>query len=176
METITVTKLFYNGTGLDLLTDRATLERLAKNAMEEQLKTYTMAEMKAGCLKDLDELERDLLAQFKHTGLNIKMAMKHWGAKSGENYCRWSFGILTLLKLKVIQNDDKNGWWEMTVPTDVFEMMGGSKITKAKKILQTCECCGLVATLKKCGGCRKVYYCGAECQKSHWLTHKATCC
>lgn len=30
-------------------------------------------------------------------------------------------------------------------------------------------------TFKKCGRCKKVYYCGQSCQKRHWKVHKKTC-
>ena len=29
--------------------------------------------------------------------------------------------------------------------------------------------------LKKCGACRKVQYCGKECQRAHWKEHKSNC-
>ncbi|XP_068748435.1 uncharacterized protein [Montipora capricornis] len=29
--------------------------------------------------------------------------------------------------------------------------------------------------LKKCMGCKKVFYCGKECQKKHWSDHRADC-
>ena len=173
--TTTITKLFYNGTGLEVLLPRPDMERMAKEAVEEQLKTYTLAEIKAGCLKDLKELEADLFA-YSPDLMDAKIALKHWGAKSGDNYCRWCFGIITLLKLKVLKDDNENGWWELTLPTSMFQMMDNTRTVNPKKFFQTCECCGNKGTLKKCGSCKKVYYCGAECQKSHWKTHKSNCC
>lgn len=29
--------------------------------------------------------------------------------------------------------------------------------------------------LKRCFGCRKVFYCGKQCQKQHWKEHKPHC-
>ncbi|KAG5187399.1 hypothetical protein JKP88DRAFT_218600 [Tribonema minus] len=31
------------------------------------------------------------------------------------------------------------------------------------------------AGTKKCGACKMVYYCSAECQSSHWPAHKRQC-
>ena len=40
----------------------------------------------------------------------------------------------------------------------------------------TCSCTSLSGTLKCCSGCRKVWYCGAECAKAGWLAgHKKEC-
>ncbi|KZV63691.1 hypothetical protein PENSPDRAFT_691418 [Peniophora sp. CONT] len=32
-----------------------------------------------------------------------------------------------------------------------------------------------VNTAKLCSGCKEVYYCGKECQRKHWGTHKSQC-
>ena len=41
---------------------------------------------------------------------------------------------------------------------------------------QRCECCGHVShLLKKCAGCKSVYYCDNPCQRKHWKEHKAVC-
>ena len=38
-----------------------------------------------------------------------------------------------------------------------------------------CIMCTKPGILKKCTGCFSVSYCGADCQKSHWKDHKASC-
>ncbi len=45
--------------------------------------------------------------------------------------------------------------------------------------MPTCASCDATlhdeALRKRCGACRRVYYCGRDCQKAHWRTHKADC-
>lgn len=39
----------------------------------------------------------------------------------------------------------------------------------------SCNKCGKMNDLKKCGRCNKVLYCSADCQRSDWKQHKKTC-
>lgn len=40
----------------------------------------------------------------------------------------------------------------------------------------SCAHCRVMSTKHKtCSACRRVYYCGSACQKSHWKTHKSEC-
>jgi hypothetical protein len=42
--------------------------------------------------------------------------------------------------------------------------------------IETCAACGRSgADLKRCGGCRLVMYCGADCQRADWTVHKEVC-
>ena len=43
--------------------------------------------------------------------------------------------------------------------------------------INCCADCGIEggASLKTCKSCMQVKYCNAECQKSHWATHKKQC-
>jgi hypothetical protein len=172
--TTTNVKLFYNGTALDVLMERSVMEAQAKKSLEQCLQVFSLDEIKANCLKDLNELEEDLNRHFEY--IDAKIAMKHWGPKSLENYCRWCFGIINLLTLKVLKDDENNGWCELTLPTAVFQSMNHTRFVNKSKLFQNCECCGHEGTLKKCSGCKKVYYCDATCQRSHWKTHKPNCC
>jgi len=47
-------------------------------------------------------------------------------------------------------------------------------------VIRKCENCNNQETVKNsfklCGGCKKVFYCGRECQVAHWsASHKNTC-
>ena len=47
---------------------------------------------------------------------------------------------------------------------------------KLGKSIRTCVVCGVTAIdMKKCGRCKNVHYCGAECQTKDWKTHKNFC-
>lgn len=43
------------------------------------------------------------------------------------------------------------------------------------KITNLCANCSADKCTKKCGRCKKAYYCSAECQKAHWQKHKQDC-
>lgn len=45
---------------------------------------------------------------------------------------------------------------------------------KTRAVFHNCEVCGKY-TKQTCSKCKRVYYCGSDCQKSHWSEHKKTC-
>jgi hypothetical protein len=47
-----------------------------------------------------------------------------------------------------------------------------SRIEEVKELV--CAQCNKEAS-KKCGKCKKVWYCSRECQTSHWKLHKSVC-
>ena len=38
-----------------------------------------------------------------------------------------------------------------------------------------CQSCCCVNDLRRCGGCRQVWYCGDDCQRADWASHRAEC-
>ncbi len=52
-----------------------------------------------------------------------------------------------------------------------------TKYPKTYKVKKKCANCNIMRNkeLKKCGGCRKIYYCGNECQRNNWKYHKNKC-
>ncbi|GMH37531.1 hypothetical protein BSKO_05404 [Bryopsis sp. KO-2023] len=46
---------------------------------------------------------------------------------------------------------------------------------KEKSVATNCGNCGSTSELKRCGGCRKIWYCGRDCQKEHRGVHKHQC-
>lgn len=54
------------------------------------------------------------------------------------------------------------------------------KLRCARPSTDACGWCGKKAkevegSLKQCSGCRKILYCGKECQKKDWQEHKVVC-
>jgi hypothetical protein len=47
-------------------------------------------------------------------------------------------------------------------------------LKESQAISKFCAVCGNPSK-KKCFGCGKVRYCGKDCQKKHWKTHKKVC-
>ena len=54
------------------------------------------------------------------------------------------------------------------IPAQLLHRFRHLKCTNCGKLGKKVAC-------KKCGGCQKVYYCSAECQKSDWVAHKPNC-
>lgn len=51
-----------------------------------------------------------------------------------------------------------------------------SPVSSSLSVPKVCGACKKTATtLKRCGGCQMVWYCGTPCQTSHWKYHKAVC-
>lgn len=44
-----------------------------------------------------------------------------------------------------------------------------------ESLATACDVCGKLESDKFCGRCKKVRYCGASCQRSHWPQHKGAC-
>lgn len=38
-----------------------------------------------------------------------------------------------------------------------------------------CDACGKAGPVTTCCRCKIAFYCGAQCQRAHWLTHEADC-
>jgi len=60
--------------------------------------------------------------------------------------------------------------------TQIFEMQTvrdeRKKDPRAERI---CAYCGSPNNLKQCSGCHSVFYCGSDCQRGAWKTHKPEC-
>ena len=39
----------------------------------------------------------------------------------------------------------------------------------------SCGGCGISSAPLRCGGCRALFYCSPECQRTHWSTHRKEC-
>ena len=53
-------------------------------------------------------------------------------------------------------------------------IMTGDVIKNGSLSISQCAICQIKAD-KKCTGCNEVAYCGRECQKKHWATHRKQC-
>lgn len=76
----------------------------------------------------------------------------------------------------------------VTLPTDELMLLGvapeptgtlmlGNRNSPDFKVSTVRECvvCKTEENTKMCTGCRLVYYCSNECQRSHWREHKVMC-
>jgi len=87
----------------------------------------------------------------------------------------FQFGELTEEAINEITRMTTN---EIMRGADTSNERGESELRKTSMTGETNPCseCGIVKEgLLRCGGCKSVYYCSAEHQKSHWKHHKVFC-
>ena len=164
----TNTFLFFNGTGLDCLMSKESAIKNADVGIKDMLSRFSMSFLKKELYSRLEQKEAELRKQFPD-GHTMKQVLKFWGGDAFENFIEWQTSIIFLLKTKVVQNDDNNGWLVIALP------IGSNKTVKLRKLFQYCGGCGKCANFKTCSGCKKVHYCSTECQNAHWKTHKPDC-
>lgn len=78
---------------------------------------------------------------------------------------------------------DRFPFEKISPSTEIFELLvnlayglsSSQKIDPANKQSCVCANCAQTNCSKRCGGCKEVYYCSADCQKKHWEKHKASC-
>ncbi len=58
---------------------------------------------------------------------------------------------------------------------DTAQFIGDFVATMESFLQVHCENCSKKENLKLCSRCKTVYYCGPECQKAGWSTHKGNC-
>lgn len=162
------TFLLYKGTMVDCLMRKETAIKRAEERINDLLSKCSLADLREDFLSELNDLEADLCKEF-HDGHTMKDVCKFWGVNATKNLMNWVTGVILLLKTKVIENDDMNGWLIIATPNEP------SQTIPRGKLFQQCAGCDKVAYFKKCSGCKKVHYCSRECQKAHWKTHKPHC-
>ena len=63
-----------------------------------------------------------------------------------------------------------------SAPAEDAGAAAARKFVVAEKVERSCAMCGTeTASLQSCGACKRVWYCGKECQASHWPEHYPQC-
>lgn len=88
--------------------------------------------------------------------------------------------VHALLKLQVIVEDNLNGTYHLLKSKDgslSSSVLGGeaSHFVGTGSFSKVCLHCGSVTGNMRCSGCFSARYCGKECQRAHWASHKHEC-
>jgi hypothetical protein len=99
--------IYYNGVGVRLdKYNRDTLERLATDDVRNRLKYSTPTTILQTYIRFLENTSRALRRKFGDVDI---LAQEYW-RHSRQPQMVWYFAIIYLLKHRIIQNDDENGW------------------------------------------------------------------
>lgn len=116
-----------------------------------------------------DESTLDLFRQVpmdmrKTLYLHVFMLMNGSGKKDGVMPSDEAAAVIAVAKVRGTRNEE-------------FERLQKLKeIRYGERFGAACASCRVVGTKhKKCSRCAATYYCGADCQRSHWKAHKKSC-
>jgi hypothetical protein len=171
----TTIELFFNGTGLQAMHTQDELIEMSNKLITKLLKDLPMKDAIDYCYREMELMEKEICDHVKDGMYDLKSISKMWGSKSATNYVFWMSYIIFLVKVKRIPNDNNNGWSIFTTSEQFLRDYAGGRTTSLASIWRPCTNCNTKGYHKKCSGCKKVHYCSAECQKTHWKTHKPEC-
>lgn len=168
-----IANYFYKGTPIDfyfetkeelqgfqsLLTDQIKTGLIAGQSIPEQIKYMTL---------QLNELEQLIFTATASSGGKFSTAhlKKIWGKDWKQNKSLWAMNVMSLIKLKALENNDFHGEQIMIIPKHFADTL----ITTNYQ----CAICDTKCT-SKCKRCKAVWYCCSEHQTQHWKQHKHLC-
>lgn len=112
--------------------------------------------------------------EFQNYKKLIEMRADALAAIKSESYLQ---GIFTFVQMRMALGEEAG---EAHIPYTLRKellMTTQKKLTSKEKVeAHTCNSCKKQGEqFQRCGRCKKVYYCGKDCQKNDWPTHKETC-
>ena len=169
-----MTLVFFNGSPLQLPMPMSVLTEQSEAWILAGFKDgRTLKEMGDDCLKIMQEREAEAFRSFGQRGVCLRDYAKLWGKDYALKCSEWCIFVYVLIKLKYIKDDDNNGFQNMDFQGASIADLRQAGLISKKKAIDTCVVCAVKGAFKKCSGCKKDYYCGAECQKEDWKRHKA---
>ncbi|CAG8587421.1 17165_t:CDS:2 [Dentiscutata heterogama] len=131
---------------------RLTSSEISTMPARHGAKDRVSARNEAEILKALDKACKDLLSGFGISLEELEEKTDSGAYQEGSN--AWAAAHVSISEQKILK----------------------ATLQKVKELLALVVCanCGKESN-KRCSRCRKVVYCGADCQKSHYKEHKAFC-
>lgn len=163
---------FYKGTPVDFTFE--TEEKLSRfqSLLTNQIKSgleagYSIPDQIVHMTAQLDELEQLIVEAVglgnEYSGHNLKAI---WGEDYKQKQIRFAANVMSLIKLRALQNDNMNGEMIMHLPKSLADDM-----STARYVCKVCE----TRCDTKCERCKSIWYCCREHQLQDWKRHKKNC-
>jgi hypothetical protein len=171
MNTI-VAQYFYKGTPVDFTFDTEEQLSLFQGLLTIQIKTGMEAGRKIPeqivyMTAQLDELEQLIVEAVgfgnEYSGHNLKAI---WGKDWKQQKTLFAMNVMSLIKVRALQNDNMNGEMVMHLPKAFADTLSTEKYV--------CKVCETRCTTK-CERCKSIWYCCREHQEQDWKAHKKNC-
>lgn len=147
-------------------------DEVIRNYMNEG---YTLPQIKEEIYTQTLKLYNDLYDKFNKVSYSLRDIVNFWKGDALCNSNYWTTGIMILIKLKAIKQDEENGWLVVSSDSPIIDKTKPTGKRFKASSFKACATCGILGKPDKCSGCNKVHYCSAECQKEDWKAHKPNC-
>ena len=133
-------------------------QRLKVNAKTEQLKTQLKEVEATGIEADIDRKKQEIMVQEKVVAklLEDEATVKEYDKQLAE-----IDATLASLKQNLLESNHDAEILQKNIDNPKFNLCSNP------------DCCK--EGVKECSRCKNVRYCGTECQRIHWPTHKPFC-
>lgn len=171
--------------GMALMNNRYVRERMWEAALYNVTRSeFTGYEARVYCFATLAQADAGNLAQLEEVKTQVAVCPEPRSPTAGDAIVRLRFELLLTraedvtyadyyLRARDLNTSGRTGTWENVTPLPPSKQ--DIPVRQLTALVHCAGCDKYSLTHQRCSGCRKVYYCNAECQHKHWPQHRGDC-